>query len=157
MTEVLQELNRIVDELGKKTQTVNEYLSKEEISVGEHIKTLEEIRTNNAADPNIRMLAAIAVVSEHSNKIQVINQTITLNYLTQLSITVKILANNINSELLQLKQIAPLKTADEDKKEIVNLKEQLVEIQKSTNEMQPYVEMLRIGIEKKNKWLKDNV
>lgn len=43
-----------------------------------------------------------------------------------------------------------------DKETIENLKKQLAELQKLASDMQPYVEMLKIGIEKKNKWLNDN-
>ena len=154
MTEIpLKELQAVFEEFEKEYVANEKTLNDKNQKIDKRIANYQELLDNPNVTALERYVTSYFALNESHKSVALLTQQLQNNILLRFMIFANTSIISIADTLSKMEK-API--SQNDKETIENLKKQLTEIQKSTSDMQPYVDMLRTAIEKKNKWLKEN-
>lgn len=154
LDEPINELKKTYQQFEEELKTDAEFFTKRKNSADEKIAFCQKVMESTNVSLFEKYVASYIVYNESS--------------MAALHATVRVFCAIISKEMICINWTIDAITevqskgekatiSEEEKEKIEKLKIELSELQKQTLDMQPYVEMLKIGIEKKNKWMKDNV
>jgi len=154
LTEIpLKELQAVFEEFEKEYVANEKTLNDKNQKIDKRIANYQELLDNPNVTALERYVTSYFALNESHKSVALLTQQLQNNILLRFMIFANTSIISIADTLSKMEK-API--SQNDKETIENLKKQLTEIQKSTSDMQPYVDMLRTAIEKKNKWLKEN-
>jgi len=151
--EPIKAIGKISHDLKAQLQVNNTFFKEMEKGTKQNLDILHKMANSKKIDPSVRVLASIIAVDETGTMAVYSSYMETLSAVTSFSLVMDYCVSTIANELREIENTTVTKT---DKEKLAKLQKELGRLSKATKNMQPYVDQLREGIEKKNKWLNEN-
>ena len=150
--QLIEEHQKLLKKVEDNSKEEQEFYNNGKANAEKRIDFLRQMRDNDNQPIVIKCLAGHLVANEIS--IMRLNACLqqSYNYSNMLALMVDCILKNLDSLLEKNSNSAN----EKDKELIAKIQHDLSELQKASSTNQEYIDMLRIGIEKKNKWLNDN-